>query len=223
MKNLVMRSLQMVNVALAAGLFFHCGFVAAGPVEDYDDGLKRYTAGDVVSAMPLLRRAADAGHAAAQATMGEILYESGFDEEAGQYFLKSAEQNNAYAQLRLGGMYVEGQGVKADLHEARKWMSRAAEQGNKSAIETLASAYIAGGLGTSDAERKGADALRWIKAGAEISYIPAMEALAEAYRQGTFGLTADAKTADEWAEKVKKAKGTKKERRRPSLFRSSEK
>jgi hypothetical protein len=209
-----MRSSRIVNVVLAAGFLFYCSCVAAGVAEDYDDGISRYRQGDVVAATPLIRRAADAGHAEAQATLAEIYYESGFDEEAAQYFRKAADQNNAYAQLRLGGMYVEGQGVAPDLKEARRWISMAAEQGNKSAAESMASAYIGGGLGIPDAERKGTEALRWIKTAAELGFLPAMEALAGAYRNGTHGLAADVQVAEQWADKVKKAKSAGKATRR---------
>ena len=40
-----------------------------------------------------------------------------------------AEQGDARAQLSLGGMYYNGQGVQQDYPEAAKWTRKAAEQG----------------------------------------------------------------------------------------------
>jgi TPR repeat protein len=40
-----------------------------------------------------------------------------------------AEQGDARAQLSLGGMYYNGQGVQQDYSEAAKWTRKAAEQG----------------------------------------------------------------------------------------------
>lgn len=47
--------------------------VVAGPNEDYKEGSSRYAAGDLIAAMPALRKAADAGHAQAQALIADIL------------------------------------------------------------------------------------------------------------------------------------------------------
>jgi TPR repeat protein len=40
-----------------------------------------------------------------------------------------AEEGDARAQLSLGGMYYNGQGVQQDFPEAAKWTRKAAEQG----------------------------------------------------------------------------------------------
>ena len=39
------------------------------------------------------------------------------------------EQGKAIAQLKLGFMYKQGQGVSQDYHQAAKWYQKAAEQG----------------------------------------------------------------------------------------------
>jgi len=42
-----------------------------------------------------------------------------------------AEQGDAEAQLNLGDMYSDGEGIAKDDREAVKWYRLAAEQGNK--------------------------------------------------------------------------------------------
>jgi len=196
-----------------AAFILSAASAAAPPDADYAEGLKRYSAGDVVSAIPLLRKAADAGHPAAQALIGEILDQADSDEEAIRYFRKSAEQGNPDGQMGLGAMLAAGQGAAKNPVEARKWISLAAAQGQKLAINELAGAYLSGGLGIPEHERGGAEALKWIRQAAENGYVPAMESLAAAYRDGRYGLTSDPATAEEWTEKVNKALGVAKGKR----------
>ena len=47
--------------------------------------------------------------------------------------MKLAQKGNAEAQLKVGGMYETGFGVKKDMNEARKWVEKAAAQGNETA------------------------------------------------------------------------------------------
>jgi len=198
---------------LAAVLaLLHVGHAQAGPAEDYAEGSKQYAAGDLLAAMPLLQRAADAGHAAAQAAMGEIL-EQADDPEAVEYYRKSAAQGNANGQFGLGTMIAAGQVTPKNPADARKWITLAAEQGHKLAINELALAYIVGGLDIPEDARQSATALRWIRAAADDGYLTAMEKMSAAYRRGELGLAVDAKAADQWAEKIRKARGIRAGRR----------
>ena len=52
-----------------------------------------------------------------------------------------AEEGDARAQLSLGGMYYNGQGVQQDFPEAAKWTRRAAEQGYAPAQADLGVLY----------------------------------------------------------------------------------
>jgi len=192
----------------------HAAPAQAGPAEDYAEGTRqRYAVGDLIAAMPLLRRAADAGHAAAQAAMGEILDHADSDPEAIEYFRKSATQGNADGQFGLATMLAVGEGAPKDLAGARKWIVLAAEQGHKIAINELAQAYIIGGLDIPDDKRQSAEALRWIRAAADNGYLTAMDKLAAAYRTGDLGLGIDIKAADQWVEKIRKIRGAPKKRR----------
>ena len=49
-----------------------------------------------------------------------------------------AEDGNAIAQFRIGGLYADGSGVAADPAEARKWWTLAADQGHDKAAQLLA-------------------------------------------------------------------------------------
>jgi TPR repeat protein len=191
----------------------HGGTAQAGPVEDYTAGAKHYAAGDLIAAMPLLRRAADAGHAAAQAAIAEIVDQADSKEEAFGYFSKSAAQGNADGQFGLGVMLASGEGAPKNIAEGRKWITLAAEQGHKTAINELAAAYITGALDIPEKERQSAEALRWVRTAADNGYLTAMERLAAAYRGGEMGLSVDVKAADQWAEKIRKIRGTPKGRR----------
>jgi uncharacterized protein len=204
--------------ALAASMsaflvMLHAGPARAGPAEDYAEGARQYAAGDLIAAMPLLRRAADAGDPAAQAAMGEILDRADSGAEAIEYYRKSAAQGYADGQFGYGSMIAAGQFAPKDLGEARKWIVLAAEQGHKLAISELAFAYINGGLGIDEAARHGVEALRWIRAAAENRDVTAMEKLAVAYRSGDLGLDIDPKASERWAEEVRKARGIREGRR----------
>lgn len=195
-------------LALGA-LAFLSHWAWAGPEEDYQIGLKAYRGGDLVGSMSPLRRAADAGHAGAQALLGDILDKAESDEEAVAYFRKSAEQGNADGQYGLGAMYAAGEGVKKDPAEARKWITRAADQGHKLAVNTLAQAYITGGLGLEESALRGADALTRLRQAAGNDYLPAIDVLAKAYRAGDYGLAPDAKEAEQLTARANKLRGVK--------------
>lgn len=193
---------------------FHAVPAQAGPTEDYVEGSKRYNAGDIVAAMPVLRRAADGGHAAAQSMLAGILAHADSDPEALEYFRKAAAQGNADGQLGYGNMLAIGQGgAQKNAAEGRRWIEKAAEQGHPMAINGMAHAYITGDLEVPEDARTGAEALRWIRLAANNGYVPAMERLAGAYRTGELGVGVDAKAAKEWDDKVRKARGIRETRR----------
>lgn len=206
----------LIAAANAAALFavFHAAPALAGPEEDFAEGSKLYYAGDIVTAMPPLRRAADAGHPQAQAILGAILDHADSDPEAAEYFRKAAAQGNADGQLGLGNMLAAGEGVPKNVAEGRKWIEQAAGQGHVLAINVLAQAYMSGGLDLTDEERQSPVALRWINAAAGNGYLAAMEKLAAAYRTGELGVGVDAKTAQLWDDKIRKARGPQPTRRK---------
>jgi TPR repeat protein len=197
--------------------------VVAGAPEDFAEGNRHNLRGDVVAALPFYRRAADAGHAGAQAAMGDLMRHSDFVEEAVVYYRKSAAQGNADGQFGLAAMLLSGDGEPQNTPEARKFYTLAANQGHLQAIDELAFSYITGGLGIQESEKKGPDALKWIQLAAENGYRPAMETLAKAYRSGDYGLSVDTKKAVEWSEKVQKLIGVQPRQKRGKRIISLEK
>lgn len=193
-------------------LIFCClgyyGVSLAGSNEDYQVALKSYQDGDVVGAMPGLRKAADAGHPKAQVLLAELLDRAEIDEEAASYYRKAAEQGDADGMFGLGVMLASGEGVKKDLPEARRWISKAAEQSHQQAINVIAQAYLTGDLGVSDKERNSPDALRWVELAANNDYLPALDALAEAYRTGAgLPVSANEKLAADYRAQANRLRG----------------
>lgn len=181
--------------------------VWAAPEDDFRAGSEAYRGGDVVQAMALLKKSADAGHAPSQALLAYILDMAEFNDEAVAYYRKASAQGNLEGEYGLGSMYAAGQGVKRDPAEARRWITRAAEKGHAAAINSLAQAYISGDLGIDETQRNGAEALRWVRRAADSGYLPAMERLAAAYRTGAYGLAVDLKQAEALDAKGRAARG----------------
>lgn len=65
-------------------------------------------------------------------------------QEAFKCFTKAAEQGHAGAQLMLGVMYYDGEGVPQDYKEAARWLIRSAEQGNADAQAYVSRMYYYG-------------------------------------------------------------------------------
>jgi TPR repeat protein len=172
--------------ALTLCSLFVIGSAFAGPQEDYNAGRKAYLAGDVVGAMPALRRAADDGYAPAQSLYGYILDKAGYNEEAAQYFRRAADQGDADGQYGLAMLYARGEGVGRDAAAAREWLERAGNQGHKLAVVALSQAFLAGSLGFK-ADPADAAGLGWVRKAADYDSIPALSYLAKGYRGGAFG------------------------------------
>ena len=76
---------------------------------------------------------------------------------------KAAEQGEVNAQLKLGVMYYNGEGVPKNLQEAAKWFHKAAEQGDAEAQYSLGMMYNYGeGVPTNLQE-----AVKWYRKAAE--------------------------------------------------------
>lgn len=183
--------------------------VRAGAPEDFEAGRKAFRAGDIAGAMAPLKRAAEAGHPAAQALYGQILDRSELDDEALEWFRKSALQNDPDGQYGYGSMLAAGEGAKRDLPAARTWIEKAADQGHVLAINLLAQSYISGQLNVSEAERTSPQALAVLKRAADLGFLPALDALAQAYAKGDYGATADPLAAERFAQRARELRGNK--------------
>ena len=190
------------------------GQAGAGQEEDFAAGMLSYRRADFSTAIPLLRKVADAGHAEAQAVLASILDAADSDEEAVAYYRKSAAAGNLEGIFGLGGMLANGEGVTKDVKEARALYLRAAEAGHKQAIGAIAQAYIRGELAMPEDERKGKDALNWINRAADDGFVLAIETLEKAYRTGDFGLPVDVQKADLLKKKLMTISGAKEKKGR---------
>lgn len=115
--------------------------------QDTERAEAAFRTGDLVVAMTLLRKAAEAGHAPAQARYADLLDAAEQDVEAVAWYRKAAEQGEPAGEFGLGRMHANGEGVKRDPAEALKWYRLAAGRNHVPALDALARAYRAGDLG----------------------------------------------------------------------------
>jgi TPR repeat protein len=204
-----------VNTKTALRLWIGvCAFCVAlaakgDPKADYQKGVDRYNNGDVVEAMPLLRRAADAGDADAQAFYAFVLSASQFEEEAVAYYRKSAAQNNLEGIAGLAGALATGEGVTQDLPGALKLYRQAAALGHGTSINVIAAAYLGGGLGFTAEQRASPEALEAIRKAAENGHIQSALMMVKVYQEGLFGQSPDANESKRWLEIANKIVGVK--------------
>lgn len=175
--------------------------------QNYVAAVEAQDRADLMTAMSLFQRAADVGHAAAQASYAAILHRGQALEEAFKYYERSATQGNKDGQYGLGTLYFAGEGVPQNFTEARKWFSRAAMQQHIFAANFMADFYISDRMGLSATERESPAALQWIKQAAGNDYLPALDALADAYRFGQFEMSVNTDQADEISARAVKIRG----------------
>lgn len=200
------------RVALCVAMVIAAGLVHAGPQEDFAEGEKAYDRGDVVTAMEFMRKAADAGHAKAQARLGFILDRSEFDDEAVKYFRLSAQQGEAEGEFGLATMHISGEGVKKDMPEAKRLLMLSAGRGHAPAVQVLAGAYIKGELKMAPGEETQVSG--WLRGAADGGYLPAIDAVVKALETGGFGFAPDAKLAAEYRAKADELRGRNKKARK---------
>lgn len=121
--------------------------VQAGPVEDTAQAEVSRRTGDFVTAMHLLRKAADQNHAPAQARLADLLLVAEFNSEALALYMKAAEQGEPGGEFGLARMYADALGVPPDQAKALELYRKAAGRNYAPAIDALARAYRAGSLG----------------------------------------------------------------------------
>jgi TPR repeat protein len=100
--------------------------------------------------------------------------------EALKFFRKAIGANFALAEVNLGSLYFNGQGVEKDYGEAAKWDRLAADQGLAPAQFNLASMYVAGQGVTQDY----AEAEKLLRLAASQRFAPAENALGDLYAKG---------------------------------------
>ncbi|HHY0592304.1 TPA: tetratricopeptide repeat protein, partial [Vibrio parahaemolyticus] len=116
---------------------------------------------------------------------------------AESWYLKSAKQGFALAQLNLGTLYANGQGVPKDKVQSEYWFIKAAEQGNSKAQFNLAMIYL-----NSDHETKNVShAIKLLLNASENNMPEAQYILGTMYIKGQ-GVPTDEQQAIRWIQKA---------------------
>lgn len=158
---------------------------------------KAYAQGIVVpkdhkEALSWYKKAAQQGDIKAQFELGVLLWIEGNNEEEKSQGMtlihQAAEKNLAEAQFMVGSIY----GIRKDINESYKWISRAAEQGDASALNMLGR-YYEWGLGVPKNIPKAIEAR---KKSVDLGNPDAQVSLGEMYEQGR-GVKRDYKKAAE--------------------------
>lgn len=121
--------------------------VEAGPVEDTAQAEVSIRSGDFVTAIHLLRKAADQNHAPAQSRLADLLL-LGLEDQALSLYQKAAAQGDPGGEYGLGRMHADGLGgLQPDAAKALDWYRKAESKKHAPAIDALARAYRHGSLG----------------------------------------------------------------------------
>lgn len=218
---MTVKSRKLNTLMRRAAIVGILGWVAAssamaGLDEDFAAAMVSYKRGDFVTAMPLMRKVADAGNVEAQVLMASMLDGAEFDEEAVAYYRKAAAAGNLDGMYGLAGMLAAGEGAPKNPVEAMALLTKAASAGHKPSIRGMAQAYLRGEMGITETQKKSADALPWIRKAADDDFMPALQALEKAYREGNYSLAVDLAMADQIKQKIAKMTGAtgKKSRRK---------
>ncbi|MBR2208767.1 MAG: sel1 repeat family protein, partial [Synergistaceae bacterium] len=115
-----------------------------------------------------------------QFELGNKNYEKKYYGKAVKWYIKAAEQENIDAQLKLGFMYENGDGVEQDDKEAAKWYRRAAEREDTQAQLKLGDMYYSGKGVKKDYE----EAAHWYRKAADQGNVDAQCNLGFMYRKG---------------------------------------
>ena len=102
-------------------------FNGLGTEKNRDKGIEFYT------------QAAYKGDVKAMSILGNLFFDSNDSPKGVKWTLKAAIQGEALAQLRLGHIFnqKEKHFISKNISEAKKWYSKAAEQGNQEAVAFL--------------------------------------------------------------------------------------
>ena len=142
-------------------------------------------------------RAAEGGHAKAQARAGE-LYEKGVGVEANlaearRWYAAAAEKGEGAAALRLSDLVDAGAFGPADAAESARWLRVAAEAGDREAQAQLGERYAEG----RGVEQDAAQAFHWTREAATQGHAKAQDRLGVLYESG-IGTEKDPDEAAKW-------------------------
>ena len=116
-------------------------------------------------------------------------------------WFRSAEQGDIKAQLKLGQIFYEGEGIQQDYGQAMHWFRLAAEQGNAEAQNSVGTLYDNG----KGVPRDFREAAKWFRLAADQGHLLARRNLGWMYEKGQ-GFKQDYRLAyvwHYWAEKAR--------------------
>jgi localization factor PodJL len=167
---------------------------ASPPIAQAEGGAAQAViAGPLAPRNVSLEQAAQAGDLTAQYDLALQRLGAGRTPEGVTLLRRAADRGFAMAQYRLAKLYERGEGVPADLTQARQWTERAAAAGNRRAMHDLG-VYFARGEGAPLDE---AAAFRWFRQAAELGVADSQYNLGVLYQQGR-GVNASASEALFW-------------------------
>ncbi len=158
----------------------------------------KYVAKDLKAAYALMQAAAEAGNRLAQFNLAQMVV----DRETGEvgmtkavaYYERAASAGLADAQYAMAQVYLNGVGgKKADLREARRWLTLAARQNYDTAQLELGTWLVEGRGGARDLE----SGFNWMKRAADSGNVAAQNRLAKMYMAG-LGTEPDSILAAAW-------------------------
>ena len=155
------------RLVLGASLFWWVGISGTAFAGAVENGNAAYLMKDYPTAVKWYRKAADAGDADGQTSLG-LLYEHGWGvtldyAAAVKWYRKAADQGNVLGQANLGAMYEYGKGVTQDSAAAASWYRKAADQGDADEQAYLGLMYEHGWGVTQDY----AAAVKWYRKAAD--------------------------------------------------------
>jgi uncharacterized protein len=118
-----------------------------------------------------------------------------------EILLPMAEQGDAWAQLKLGGLYRRGEGVPQDDAEAASWYAKSAAQGNTDARAMLMLVCAASVIAPVQSKAC-AQIGPLLQTAAAQGDLESEDALAQMYEVGMFGLPKDPGQALTWYRKA---------------------
>lgn len=124
--------------------------------------------------------------------------------KAAYWLLRAAREKQAYAEMEVGKLYMEGKGVTKDPEQAVYWWRKAANQDLPEAQYRLGKAYLEG-MGVA---KNPAKAVHWLTKAAENGNHDAEYELGKMYHEG-YAVAQDKVLAQDWLSRAARSGHTK--------------
>jgi uncharacterized protein len=168
--------------ALAAKQGYASSFISIGIILQHGWGVPK----NPLKAKHWFEKAVKHGHSGGEEALG-LLYRDGDGDdfpvdrqEAMKWMLRAAEHGVSYAQLVVGGFYMNGFGAPRDPIKALEWLTKAYENGENRAPNNIAVLYHNGLFGKNDYKM----ARTWYQRGADLNDPMGLMGLWKLYHAG---------------------------------------